>query len=84
MSSEGNMNVLPMPDPKLELADRIQRHVGLLTVAEVVPLLGFKRTTIYDMCRDGRIPYLRFGDSVRFDPMQLADWVREHYVPAAA
>ncbi len=56
------MNVLQMPDPKLELADRIQRHVGLLMVAEVVPLLGFKRTTICDMCRDGRIPYLRFGE----------------------
>ena len=57
------MNVLQMPDPKLELADRIQRHDGLLTVAEVVPLLGFERATIHDMCRDGRIPHLRFGDS---------------------
>jgi excisionase family DNA binding protein len=41
-------------------------------------------SSIYDMVAAGRIPYLRFGSSIRFDPIAVAAWLREHTVLQAA
>jgi hypothetical protein len=44
----------------------------------------FGTTAIYDVVAAGWIPYLRFDSSIRFDPIAIADWMREHTVPLAA
>lgn len=78
------MAVLRMPDPPRDLAAVVEQRSGLLTVQALIQLTGFKKTAIYDMVAGGRIPYLRFGSSIRFDPIAIADWLREHTVPLAA
>ena len=78
------MAVVRMPDPPRDLAARVEQRPGLLTVQELVPLTGFKKTAIYDKVATGRIPYLRFDASIRFDPVAIAAWMREHTVPLAA
>jgi len=55
---------------------------GLLTVTELVPLIGVSRTTLYEMVGNGGIPYLRIETMIRFDPHAIAEWLREHTVAA--
>lgn len=76
------MNVIQMPEPSGDLASRIEKLSGLLTASELVSRLGISRTTIYQMVTDGRIPYLRIGIMVRFDPHAIAEWLRQHTVAA--
>jgi len=67
-------------DAVCDLASRIARIPHALSVLELAELLGFGKSTIYDMASRGRIPCLRFGASIRFDPAVIAAWVREHMV----
>ncbi len=78
------MAVVRMPDPPRDLAAIVEQRSGLLTVQDLVELTGFGKTAIYDMVAVGRIQYLRFGSSIRFDPIVIAAWMREHTVPLAA
>ena len=70
------MAVVRMPEPPHDLAALVGKRTGLLTVKDLVQLTGFKKTAIYDMVAAGRIPYLRFDTSIRFDPIAIADWMR--------
>jgi excisionase family DNA binding protein len=48
------------------------------TAEELAELLSLKKTTIYDMAKTGRMPSLRIGSNVRFDPATTAAWVEQH------
>jgi predicted DNA-binding transcriptional regulator AlpA len=78
------MAVIKMPEPPRDLAATVEQRPGLLNVQDLVRLTRFGKTAIYDMVAAGRIPYLRFDSSIRFDPIAIADWMREHTVPLAA
>lgn len=45
------------------------------TVTYVMALTGYSRPAIYKMAREGRIPAIRHGRSVRFDPDALDRWL---------
>lgn len=49
----------------------------LLTVQEVADLLGVGKTWVYEAVREGRIPHLRFGRSVRFRRDAIDAWLTE-------
>lgn len=55
---------------------------GALTAAELAPLIGVGRTAMYELAAEGRIPCYRIGTMLRFDPVQVAQWLREHQVGA--
>jgi excisionase family DNA binding protein len=76
------MHLIQMPDVSGDLASKIERLPGLLTAPQLVPLLGMSRTTIYQYVAEGRIPYIRIGTMIRFDPHAIAAWLREHAVAA--
>lgn len=78
------MAVVPFPGPANDLASVIEARPGLLKVQDLVRLTGFGKTAIYEMVCSGRIPYLRFGSTIRFDPIAIAAWMREHTVRQAA
>ena len=73
-------NVIGMQDDSCDLATRIQRWPGALKVPELAVILGFKLTAIYEMVAAGRIPYIRIGPSIRFDPAITAAWLRARTV----
>lgn len=74
--------LIQMPNSSGDLATKIEQLQGLLTAPQLVPLLGMSRTTIYQYVADGRIPYIRIGTMIRFDPHAIAAWLREHAVAA--
>jgi excisionase family DNA binding protein len=52
-----------------------------LTVQEVAELLGVSDKHIYEMVADGTLPAFYIGRSVRLDPQDIADWLREKKLP---
>jgi excisionase family DNA binding protein len=51
-----------------------------LTAGEVAKLLAIKRDTIYLYAKAGELPSINIGARktlLRFDPMTLAQWIRE-------
>jgi excisionase family DNA binding protein len=73
-----------MPEPHRDLASEVEVLPGLLTIVQLIPLLGISRTSLYDMVTRKRIPYLRIEGMIRFDPRAIAAWLRQHTIVAAA
>ncbi|WP_158788599.1 helix-turn-helix domain-containing protein [Granulicella sp. L46] len=61
------------PNPHT-IRDRILSHKGALTAHEVADLFNVSCRTVHKHAKDGVMPSFRIGDSVRFDPLVLADW----------
>lgn len=55
----------------------------LLTVPEVAEFLGAARATVYAWCQQGKIPHVRVGDLIRFDPAELQTWLESRRRGAA-
>jgi excisionase family DNA binding protein len=50
---------------------------GLLTGTGLARLLGYDRKTIHRMAKAGRIPHMRLGGRIRFNPQTVAAWLRD-------
>lgn len=59
------------------IAMKIERMPSALTVAELTALLGVGKSFLYGMTKRGRIPHIRMGSIVRFDPSETAAWLRQ-------
>jgi excisionase family DNA binding protein len=59
------------------IIEEIESRRNALTVDDLAELLSFSPRAIYDMVKQRRIPVMRFGASIRFDPKITADWIRE-------
>jgi excisionase family DNA binding protein len=46
-----------------------------LNVSEVAQLLSVTEPTVQRWARQKQIPCIRIGDTIRFDPEMLADWI---------
>jgi excisionase family DNA binding protein len=49
----------------------------LLRVEDVAELVGMRTDFIYKLAREGRIPHLRFGRTLRFRAEAIDQWLRE-------
>jgi excisionase family DNA binding protein len=47
----------------------------LLTADDVAELLGMRTDFIYRLAREGRIPHLRFGRTLRFRAEAIERWL---------
>lgn len=68
----------------MKLVETLKKRSGALKVAEVAELFGVTPQHIYKMAASGRIPSFRISGSVRFDPDDVATWLKEKQAPAAA
>ncbi len=53
----------------------------LLTAAEVSEILRVPRSTVYELARARRIPFLKVGRRTLFDPELLREWIARQNVP---
>lgn len=53
----------------------------LLTAAEVSEILRVPRSTVYELARGRRIPFLKVGRRTLFDPELLREWIARQNVP---
>lgn len=47
----------------------------LLTVPQACKLLGFKKSKVYQLAKENKIPVVRFGRYVRIPRKALEEWV---------
>ena len=62
------------------LIQRLIRTEGLLNSKQVIGMLGVHITTLQLWTRRGEIPFLKVGHLVRFDPVQLAQWLGKRQI----
>ena len=62
------------------LAGHIAAMPGAISAPKLAQLLGVSRSYIYQLASDNRIPYLRIGHLLRFDPSAVAAWLRSKEV----
>ena len=55
---------------------------GAWSAPELAELLGCTGKHIYALAKSGRMPHLRIGAMVRFDPAATAEWLRKRYIAA--
>ncbi len=53
----------------------------LLTAAEVSEILRVPRSTVYELARSRRIPFLKVGRRTLFEPQLITEWIATQNVP---
>lgn len=74
----GTIDLQAVADDEGSLVDLIRGRRRAWTAEELSELLAISVKTIYAMAKSGRLPSLRFGSNVRFDPAMTAAWVERH------
>lgn len=85
-------NPFEVLEQKLDKLEKILSNIGqvIITQKEEVPLkpknlikideatkiTGYRKGYIYELVHRNAIPYLKRGRSVRFDPIELEEWMR--------
>jgi excisionase family DNA binding protein len=49
----------------------------LLTAPQVSEILALPVDHVYRLVREGRLPHLKFGRTIRFRAASVEDWLRE-------
>lgn len=65
-----------------DLISVIEGKRGAWSASELAELLGCSGKHIYALAKAGRMPHMRIGGMIRFDPRVTADWLRERSVAA--
>jgi excisionase family DNA binding protein len=58
------------------IADKIERYGRMLTVKEVADLLAESPKTTYARVKRGSQPATLVGGTIKFDPFETAQWLR--------
>jgi len=48
----------------------------LLSIPEVARFLGISQSTLYTLVSQQRVPFVKVGSRVLFDPVQLDQWIK--------
>jgi excisionase family DNA binding protein len=59
----------------MTIAERLRGSKRPLTVKEVANTLGYHVMTVYEWTKEGKVPYMRIGSRIKFDPGALAVWM---------
>ena len=63
----------------LNLVEELESRRGGIKVADLANILGVDGKHIYRLAARGQLPSFRVGGAVRFDPQEVANWLREKY-----
>ena len=58
---------------------RLEQRKSLMSVKDVAEITGMSNKSIYRRVEAGTMPFVKFGYTVKFDPHQVARWMRDHY-----
>ena len=65
----------------MNLIETLKKRTGALKVRDMAELFGVTPQHIYKMAASGKIPSFRVSGSVRFDPGDVAVWLKEKQSP---
>jgi excisionase family DNA binding protein len=55
----------------------VRNHGKLWTAEDLAEVLALSRKHIYKLSKGGRIPHIRMGGAIRFDPEATAQWLED-------
>ena len=55
--------------------------VGLIGLPEVATMLGVNHRHVRRLVSERRIPYIKWGHLLRFDPNELREWIDSARIP---
>jgi excisionase family DNA binding protein len=55
----------------------------LINIRDAAELLGVEVRHVRRLVHERRIPFVKWGHLIRFDPTEIASWVDEHRTPAS-
>ena len=58
--------------------DALRTLGRMLNVRELSATIGISGKQVYALAGRGAIPHIRIGRSLRFDPYEVAQWLRAH------
>jgi len=61
----------------MSLVEMLESQTRVLRAREVASLFEVTPQHIYKMAASGRIPSFRVAGAIRFDPRELANWLRK-------
>ena len=64
------------------ISPEILKQSGLFNRKQIADHLGVSTRTISNMVRQRRIPVIKFGGSVRFDPIKVRDALDKYEIEA--
>ena len=63
----------------MNLIEKLESRSGAMKVSELCELLGVDDKHVYRMAARGKLPSFHVGGAVRFDPQEVANWLRLKY-----
>ncbi len=63
----------------MNLIEKLETRTGAMKVSELCELLGVDDKHVYRMAARGKLPSFHVGGAVRFDPQEVANWLRLKY-----
>ena len=64
----------------MKLADSLEKRTTALTVSDVAEVLHVSVRQVYSLAASNKIPQIRVGGSIRFDPSEFAAWLRQKMI----
>ncbi len=66
--------------PQKTLVERLEECAVMLSVNDVAALFGEHPDTIYRRTKQKTIPHMKLGKALRFDPQELARWLKDNHI----
>ena len=63
----------------MNLIEQLESRNGAMKASELCALLGVDNKHVYRMAARGKLPSFHVGGAVRFDPQEVANWLRTRY-----
>jgi excisionase family DNA binding protein len=60
---------------RVRKSDETGRRTGLIGVTDLATLLGVDERHIYRLVAERRVPYIKWGHLLRFDPDEVQRWL---------
>jgi excisionase family DNA binding protein len=68
---------LSISEPR-DVFERLAACRGFLTARDVAKMLAISEKTVYSYVSRNMIPHYKIEANVRFRPLELAEWLRNH------
>jgi excisionase family DNA binding protein len=68
----------------MKLADSLEKRTTALTVSDVAEVLHVSGRQVYSLAASNKIPHMRVGGAIRFDPSEFAAWLRQKMITTVA
>jgi excisionase family DNA binding protein len=64
----------------MKLADSLEKRTTALTVSDAAEVLNVSVRQVYSLVASSRIPHIKIGGAIRFDPSEIAAWLRQRTI----